>query len=185
MKCDEGDSIKLVLLCRGYAVKYILLFVAIILSPQVLAQTSPWGDAGGWTINISSETSSACFATRLMEDNSEVHIGFDPAHEGGYLAVYNAAWTHIEEGQTSVVEFDFGDARFAGEAEARFLQDVPGGYAFFNNPAFVEAFARKNSVRVKGSKGAEFELVLDGTHKAIVALRKCQKEQNANDEKDK
>ncbi len=161
-----------------------VLLVILFASSGAFAQEK-WGEAGGWDIYVSAQMDRSCFAKRLMDDGSEVHIGFDVAHEGGFLAVYNPEWSHIKEGQSSVVEFDFGDARFAGEANAQFLEDTPGGRALFNNPAFVQAFARKNTVQVKGSQGVTFEIVLKGTQKAVTALRKCQIVQSGGGDKNK
>lgn len=118
-----------------------------------------------------------CFARQLMDDETQVEIGFDPEENGGYFALYNPAWTHIKEGQKGTVTFDFGEEKFAGDAFGRYRDDVPGGYAFFNNPAFVEAFARRQTVRVSGSNGKSYALDLTGTARAVSAVRECQKEQ--------
>lgn len=131
-----------------------------------------WQEVGAWSIMLSEN--GACFASRQLENGGEVQIGTEPAKLGGYVAIFNPAWTSIEEGDTGTVEFNFGNARFGGEAEARIVNGLPGGYAYFNNPAFVDAFASGQMVRVIGSSGTEFEFDLTGTHNAINGVFACQ-----------
>ena len=52
-----------------------------------------------------------------------------------------------------------------------------GGYAFFNNPAFVDEFARKNTMTITGPSNRPVSYALKGTTVALDALRQCQKEQ--------
>ncbi len=153
---------------------FACLCFAVIGAP---AGAEKWGDAGQWTIMLRDGPVSTCYATRRLPDDSIVEIGFAPERGRGYFAIYNAAWTHIEDGREGVVEFNFGDARFAGEAVGRIENGYPGGYAAFNNPAFVDAFARKRTVKIIGTEGAEFELDLTGTHNAIARIRDCQNAQ--------
>ncbi|MDJ0859804.1 MAG: hypothetical protein QNJ03_12030, partial [Dinoroseobacter sp.] len=102
----------------------------------VAAET--WGSAGDWAIKLREGPVNTCYATRELQDGSRVEIGFAPDRGRGYFAIYNADWTHIQDGQDGVVEFDFGNARFAGESVGRIENGFPGGYAAFNNPAFVD-----------------------------------------------
>ncbi|WP_254439160.1 hypothetical protein [Ruegeria arenilitoris] len=106
-----------------------------------------------------------------------VEIGAAPNQAGGFFAAYNPAWVLIEDGATGVVQFDFGDAKFEGEAVGVFKNGVPGGYAFFDNPAFVTEFGKRQSVTIIGESGAEVELDLSGSAKAIEAVLACQAEQ--------
>lgn len=154
--------------------KNFLSLPFLVFATSALAQPVTWGTAGGWDILIDTDGRHACYATRTLEDGSAVFIGFDPGGKGGYFSIYNPGWTHIEEGQEGLVEFDFGRAKFAGEAVGTFRDGVPGGYAFFNNPAFADAFARYETVQITGSKGASFSMALSGTHKAVTAVRQCQ-----------
>lgn len=135
----------------------------------------PVSQAGAWAVHQTTGASVTCYAERTFEDGSIVRIGFDPDQEGGFFAVYNPAWTHIEEGRKGLIQFDFGQEKFAGEAFGRYQDGVPGGYAFFNNPAFAEAFARRQNVVVSGSNGVEYQLDLTGTSRAATAVRDCQR----------
>ncbi|AXI47121.1 hypothetical protein C1J03_14515 [Sulfitobacter sp. SK012] len=136
---------------------------------------------GEWTIMIRSGDPVACYATRMGEDGSEVQIGVEPDLQGGYFAVYNSAWTHIKEGDVGSVEFNFGTSRFGGEAVGKTENDIPGGYAFFDNPAFVEEFANRQTVKVIGTSGAVFEMDLTGTKKAVTGVLACQDAQPKTD----
>lgn len=155
-----------------------VFFIVLCSTVPVPLEAEPWGIEGEWEIFQKEGPSLiTCYARRVFQDGSEVQIGFDPSQEGGFFAVYNAAWTHIIEGEKGIVQFDFGTEKFAGDAFGKYLDGVPGGYVFFNNPAFSEAFARRNTVQVSGSNGAIFEMNLSGTSKAVSAVRKCQEAQ--------
>ncbi len=161
--------------------KKVVCVPLILVTTSALAQPETWGNAGGWDILIDTEMSNACYATRTLDDGSTVYIGFEPGAAGGFFAIYNPAWTHIEEDQKGLVEFDFVKEKFAGEAVGKYRDGVPGGYAYFNNPAFADAFARYETVKITGSKGATFSMALTGTHKAVTAVKTCQAAQPASE----
>jgi hypothetical protein len=136
-----------------------------------------WGESGDWTILIDPEKGSGCLAWRQFDDGTTVEIGAAPDQAGGFFAAYNPVWEHIEDGATGIVSFDFGDAKFAGEAVGIYKNGVPGGYAFFDNPEFVSEFGKRQSVTITGESGTEVQLDLSGSSKAIEAVQVCQKEQ--------
>ncbi len=136
-----------------------------------------WGESGDWTILIDPEKGNGCLAWKPFEDEMTVEIGAAPNQAGGFFAAYNPAWVQIEDGATGIVKFDFGDAKFEGEAVGVYKNGVPGGYAFFDNPAFVTEFGKRQSVTIIGESGAEVELDLSGSAKAIEAVLTCQAEQ--------
>ncbi|KUJ79236.1 hypothetical protein [Ruegeria profundi] len=148
-----------------------------IVSGHVSAETKVWGSAESWDILIDVAAKNSCYATRTTDDQSTVFIGFENGGAGGYFAVYNPAWTEIDDGQKGLVEFDFSEEIFAGEAVGKYRNGVPGRYAFFNNPAFADAFARYEQVKITGSKEATFSMVLTGTHRAVASVRECQSAQ--------
>ncbi len=94
------------------------------------AELQPWGDPGPWTILVDPAAGNGCLAQRSFDDGTVVQIGAEPARKGGFFAGYHEEWTNIEEGAVGVLNFDFGDARFAGEVVGRFHDGLPGGYAF-------------------------------------------------------
>lgn len=151
------------------------------IASTAIAQPEIWGSEGKWDILIQAGMRKACYATRTLEDGTSVYIGFEPDTAGGYFSIYNPEWTHIEEGQKGLVEFDFLKEKFAGEAVGKYRDGVPGGYAYFNNSAFADAFARYDTVAITGSKGAVFSMALTGTHKAVTAVQTCQTAQPASE----
>lgn len=144
------------------------------LFPNLAFPGEIWKELELWTIRIVTSDTSRCFASRTLDDGSQVQIGAEPTLDGGYFAIYNPAWTHIKDGQEGTVEFDFGRSRFGGDAIGKIENDVPGGYAFFNNPAFVQEFARSQTVTIIGNNGTEFELDLTGTSRAVRGVLACQ-----------
>ena len=146
----------------------------LLVSMTAAATAEVWKDVGNWTVMTSAETEIGCYARRMMDDGSEVQIGVMPDLQKGFFAIYNSAWTHIEDDAVGFVEFNFGNARFGGDSVGKFQNGVPGGYALFDNPAFVDAFAKGNDVEVIGSGGAVFNMDLNGTSKAVNEIRACQ-----------
>ena len=136
-----------------------------------------WAIVGDWKILVNETTGHSCFAQRDFDDGMRVQIGFDVLRNGGFFAAYNLDWTQIEEGDIGTIKFEFGDARFAGDAIGRMNDDLPGGYVFFDNPNFVDEFAKRNSVKFSGESGVWIEISLSGSQQAIAAVQNCQKEQ--------
>jgi hypothetical protein len=156
-----------------------LLVLFFITTPSLAFADQLWKEVEGWSILINEDDVSRCYAARTLDDGTLVQIGAMPTLDGGYFAIYNAAWTHIEDGAEGSVEFDFGRSRFGGAATGKIENGIPGGYVFFDNPAFVQEFARRRTVRIIGSNGTEFELDLKGTSRAIRAVLACQDAQPA------
>lgn len=139
--------------------------------------SSPWGTSGDWEILINPEVGYGCFMQRTSPDGTVVQVGAEPDKQGGFFAVLNAGWTEITDGEEAVLTFDFGDAKFAGDAKGVIKGDLFGGYAFFDNPKFVDEFGKRTKVTVSGEGDRQVEISLKGSQKAIQALRACQKEQ--------
>lgn len=156
-----------------------IVVVTVVSCGAALAQEgmTPWGDAGAWQILIDPEVGNGCFMQRTFEDGTTVHVGAVPDRQGGFFAAMNPKWTEIAEGQEGVLVFDFGDAKFGGAALGIMRAGLPGGYAFFDNPAFVDEFGKRNSVQVAAKQGDPIEFDLKGSKKAIAAVRACQAEQ--------
>lgn len=137
-----------------------------------------WGQTGDWTIWVDPTVGHGCYMARTYDDETVIRIGTVPARRGGFLAAHNANWTDIEEGGEGVLRIDFGDALFEGTVVGTVYDDLPGGYAFFDNPDFVNEFRKRNSLILIGRKsGYRVEIDLKGTSKGINAVLACQKEQ--------
>ena len=161
---------------RRFFVANVLLISSIF--TVAAASDAEFLKVGDWTVQINEANSNACYASRMMEDGSEVQIGAEPELQSGYFAIYNPKWTHIKEDSVGSVEFHFGNARFGGDSVGRIRDGVPGGYALFDNPAFLDAFVKGQNVEVTGSGGAVYDMDLTGTSKAVKAVLECQAAQN-------
>lgn len=136
-----------------------------------------WTVVGDWKILVDDTTGHSCLAQKDYDDGTRVQIGFDITRNGGFFAAYRESWSQIVVGETSMVKFEFGDARFAGDAMGRTSGELRGWYAFFDNPSFVDEFAKRNSVKISGENEVWFEIDLSGSRVAIDAVRTCQKNQ--------
>ena len=157
--------------------RILAVIVCIVGTSAAADELATWGESGKWQILIDPAAGNGCLAQRSFEDGTLVQIGAEPARSGGFFAAYNADWSDIEDGAVGVVNFDFGDAKFAGEATGRVAQDLPGGYAFFDNPNFVTEFGKRQTVKISGKSGREVEIDLTGSMKALGSVQACQKEQ--------
>lgn len=155
----------------------IAALAATLGGPALAEPLTHWGDSGDWEILIDAETGNGCLAQRQQEDGVVVQVGSVPNKNGGFFAAMHADWTDIEEGVENTLKFDFGDAKFKGDGMGVIRSGLPGGYAFFDNPNFVQEFGKRNSVKVWGEKERVVEISLAGTKKAIDAVLACQKEQ--------
>lgn len=141
----------------------------------------PWGESGDWTILIDPATGNGCLMEKTLNDNTLVQIGAVPNRQGGFFGVYNPAWDDIKDGAEGVIRMDFGDALFEGAVEGKIINGIPGGFAFFDNPNFVDEFAKRDRLIATGKKsGHSVEIDLKGTAKGLSAVRACQKEQPTN-----
>ncbi len=164
--------------------RHLIVLAAFLAGTSGVASAEVWEVDGEWVIKTSKENTSRCYASRELSDGSEVQIGTETTLDGGYFAIYNASWTHIEDGEIGTVEFDFGTSRFGGEARGKIEAGVPGGYVFFNNPSFVQDFARRQTVTITGEQGTEFSLDLTGSSRAIRKVLACQDAQPASEERE-
>lgn len=158
-----------------------ILFSTITLllcaTPSYAQDLIKWSDAGNWEILVDASAGNGCLMQTQLADNTRVRIGAVPLRDGGFIAVMNETWQDIEEGATAVLTFDFDGEIFAGEAEAVIEGDWRGGYAFFNNPEFVQGISKRNTLVVSGEGDREATIDLTGTMNAVNAVLDCQKNQ--------
>ncbi len=158
--------------------KAIVIVTAIFSAGSLCAAgMEQWGESGEWKILIDPDKGNGCLAWKQFDNGMTVEIGAAPNQQGGFFAAYNPEWTQIEDGSAGTVNFDFGDAKFSGEAVGVYKNGVPGGYAFFDNPEFVSEFGKRLSVTISGEGGTVVELDLSGSSNAIEAVQACQLEQ--------
>ncbi|WP_299354312.1 hypothetical protein [uncultured Shimia sp.] len=159
--------------------KISLPFIALMFAGATsAAELSPFGVLGDWEIKVDPSNGNGCLMERKLSSGTRVQIGVVPDKEGAFFAAYNPSWTSIEEGQTGQLLFDFGDSRFQGEVVGVKKDDIPGGYAFFNNPNFVSEFGLRFDVTLKGENGTTETIDLTGSKVALDAVKACQDSQN-------
>jgi hypothetical protein len=150
----------------------------LIFSTAIQAQElTKWSDAGNWEIFVDPDAGDGCLMQTELADSTRVRIGAVPLRDGGFIAVLNKSWQDLEEGATAVLTFDFDGELFAGEAQTIVEGDWRGGYAFFNNPEFVQGISKRKTLVVSGEAGREVTVDLTGTMKAVSAVMDCQKKQ--------
>jgi hypothetical protein len=159
-----------------YRIAVLGMFVAA--SAAFGSDLESFGESGDWAILVDPSAGHGCLMQKTFEDQTLVQMGVLPLRQGAFFAVYNPEWDDIEEGTEGVVRIDFGDTLFEGSVVGTWLDGVPGGFAFFDNPAFIDEFAKRNSVTVIGKKsGHRVEIDLKGTTRALSAVRSCQDQQ--------
>lgn len=153
----------------------ILVPLFCVLAGTGLAQgIQDYDVSGEWAIKMNTKNGNGCFMQRSFESGTVVQIGFGSDEEGAFFATYSADWADMGTGETSQLLFDFGDSRFQGAIVGTVLDDVPGGYAFFNNPAFAAEFAKRTSVTLQRENGRTEMIDLTGSKRAIDAVKQCQ-----------
>lgn len=158
-------------------------YLAIILGAPVVAvaQThSEFATSGEWGIKVNPSNGNGCYMEKKFDNGNLVQIGVVPDQNGAFIAVYNASFKDVIDGEVSTVILNFGDSRFQGEVVGAFFDDLPGGYAFFDNPEFASEFGKRTSVRVQGDGDAVEEIDLSGSMKGLEVVKACQEEQGSN-----
>ena len=152
------------------------LFLALSAYPATAEDLKKWGDAGAWQVFVDAAVGNGCLIEKTFEDGSRMRMGDLPEKNGNFLSVVNKAWTQIDEVETVVVHFDLDGVVFGGDVEYIIDGDWRGGFAFFNNPALFEEFAKKNTMTITGPSNQPVSYSLKGTGKALKALDECRKE---------
>jgi len=164
-------------------IKHLILLAILGFSTPSISDTAAitsfekWGDAGEWEVLVDRAKANGCLIQKLYPDGTLVRLGQLPAENGSYFAALNQDWTHIDESMNDQFYFDFGDELFVGEVVGLIEGDWHGGYAFFNNPEFIEDIGAKSKITIEGSRRVPLSVSLKGTQNAIAALGRCQSEQ--------
>ncbi|MFD0911285.1 hypothetical protein [Ruegeria arenilitoris] len=138
------------------------------------AQVSEWGTSGDWHVRIDAAVGNGCYIEKDFESGIRLAFGYLPDLEGGFISAFSADWLERPLDETGNVKFFTSEEKFAGEVEMMVRDGMPGGRAFFNNPAFALEIAKRRSLRVLGPEGGEFEVDLTGSARAIAEMERCQ-----------
>lgn len=150
--------------------------LALSHTPSALADhhLTSWREVGEWSVFVDANVGHGCFMEKTFKDRTRVRLGKLPKENGAFFSASNKEWDHIEEGSSDEFYFDFGDELFKGQIEAKIEGDWYGGYAFFNNPEFLEFLATKTTLTIAGSRRIPLDIDLSGTKRAIDELGRCQ-----------
>ena len=138
-----------------------------------------WGDVGEWGVFVDMENNNGCLIEKEFPDGTLVRIGKLPVQHAGYFTALNKAWTHIDTTMEDQYYFDFGDVLFAGEVVGVVEGEWHGGYAFFNNPEFLQDLGVKTQITIEGTRRIPLSVELKGTQRAIAELERCQAAQKS------
>lgn len=132
------------------------------------------GFIAGWNIMVDPQMGNGCLIQTVYEDLSVVRIGYDGTADRGYFVVFNKAWGQVEQGQSYTIRFELDGQSFDGVAQGLYLDKVPGGVVFFDDPAFVDAISQSRTLTLFGQTGERIMGIdLTGSSKAIEQARKC------------
>lgn len=149
--------------------------VPAALSAQTLV---PWGSVGGWDVLVDPKYGRGCLVESVFTNGSTVRIGLAPSIDAGYLEAFNRGWGGIDEGATYAVGFALDRELYQGDAEAVYLDGVPGVQIVFDDPEFLYDIAARNTLRLYTSTDGEVMAIdLAGSAAAIEAMLACQEEQ--------
>lgn len=143
------------------------------------AEITKWATVSGWEILIDPDAGNGCLMQKTLDEGTRVRIGAVPQRDGGFISVANPSWEAVADDTTSTLTFNFDGELFAGDAVAINDGDLHGNYAFFNNPEFVSDISKRRNMIVSDDDKDLATVDLTGTKKAVDAVLKCQKEQNA------
>lgn len=150
------------------------LCLSLLLPTETLAQTHPeFATVGDWTVRTNPSNGNGCYMEKTFDSGTLVQIGVVPDQNGAFFAAYNVAFQGVNEGAEGSVLFDFGDSRFQGAVIGVFLNSVPGGYAFFDNPEFAKEFGKRTSVLVQGASGNSENIDLSGSMIGLHSIQDC------------
>jgi hypothetical protein len=159
-------------------IPFIVACLVIGLALPVAAEDrQPWASAGDWSILVDASVGNGCLMRKEFPDGIVAEFGYVPDRKGGFFAALSENWTGIEPGSGGIVKFITEETKFAGDVEMIEADGRFGGWAFFNNPAFVTEIAARRSITVIGPEGGTFDLDLRGTSRAITMLKECQASQ--------
>ena len=160
--------------------KIVFVSVLGLGTPSLSEAQTPlenWGTSGDWEVLVDKSKSNGCLMQKTYLDGTLVRLGQLPAENGSYFAALNRDWTHIDATMKDEFYFDFGDELFSGEVVGIVEGAWHGGYAFFNNPEFIEYIGAKTEVTIEGSRRVPLKLNLKGSQRALAELMRCQSEQ--------
>lgn len=138
-----------------------------------------YGEVEGWTVYVDIERKS-CLIEAVDAAENVVQMGLTRDHSFGYLGVFSKGDTGVKKGKKSDIFIDIDGELFKSEStgiKGNITKGYSGGYILANNPAFIDAVAKKYTMTVFPDRDGAFVVDLTGTLKAMEMARKCNAEQ--------
>ncbi len=158
---------------RGWADSRYLRGETAALAGLVGIEETPYAHESGWNILVRPDTGNGCLA-ESNRDGVQIQIGFDPADDSTFLAVFTRDHPGIEQHEHMAVIFDLDGDEFIGDATGVNRAGYEGGYVHVTNPAFLMDLADKRTMTVYPVGMPSFEVDLTGSKRAIGKLIECQ-----------
>lgn len=131
------------------------------------------GEAGGWEIYRDASMGNGCYMTSEFEDGSIVQVGFDLAEDAGFMSVFNAGWTDIEDGATYPVSFDLGPETYTADSLGMNTGDLGGILVLIEEEDFLTDLALRSDLVLSNDSGEVAHLDLEGSRSAVLATIDC------------
>lgn len=155
----------------------VVTALLVAAAPMQAKEAVEWGKVGDWQIVIDKNIGSGCIMQKNFENGILLQFGLLPKRGTSFFAAYRQDWKSIESGQKVQVKYEFDGVAHKGQANGYISKPWYGGFVEVKDPAVMTEFALKNTLKVTGPRGRNFELSLDGTKKGVAALQECQSAQ--------
>jgi len=143
-------------------------------------ETTVWGNAGEWSVNVDHTLGDSCFALRYFDDGTAFRVGLDLRFGNqSYVMLSNREWASIEveKNYPMTIQFD-GLSPWEANATGMKLGDLTILYVPFEDTKFWGEFSSANAMRL-GRNGRNFATMpLNQSANAVDQLIDCQRASN-------
>ncbi|VDC33242.1 hypothetical protein [Pseudogemmobacter humi] len=131
------------------------------------------GEAGGWEIWRDAGMGGGCYMASAFEDGTLVQVGFDLEEDASFMAVFNADWTDITDGETYPLTFTLDEQTWTADGHGLNTGEAGGILVMIENEEFLSDLALKNTLSLSNDAGEVARLDLAGTRDAVIATAEC------------
>lgn len=141
------------------------------------SDTQPWGNAGGWQINVDSSLNNSCYMIASWTEGVVLRIGFDVRDRLlSYLMIGHPNWKSLSPGKKYKMNVQFGEETpWTVEMTGRLIGKQPMLFMTFSNANFWTEFRRSKTVKLEYVNRTVGYLKLEGSNLGFEKLVECQK----------
>lgn len=150
----------------------LLVAVLFAVGPAMSAPVE-FSRSGPWQILYDPDVELECYMEQTNPAGVVLRFGLYGIRDRGFFSAMSKDWDHIDQDTEAELHFDFGDDLFAGTAKGFVDGPYRGGYAYFNNPEFIQAVAAKMTLSIDGNRRVPVHVDLTGTSRALGDVRRC------------